>query len=156
MRHAQKLESLGVLAGGIAHDFNNLLLAILGNAGLAQMELAGTSSDSTVPAGYRAGGAAGRGAVQAAAGVFGQGPIRDSADRFERTRSGDDAPAGVSISKKAVLKFRLQLNLPAVMADATQIRQIFMNLVTNASDAIGEKSGIISITTGVMDCDRPI
>ncbi len=60
----------------------------------------------------------------------------------------------VSISKKAVLRLNLAPDLPPVEADATQIRQIIMNLVINASEAIGDKSGVIAITTGCMDCDR--
>jgi len=60
----------------------------------------------------------------------------------------------ISISKKAVLKFNLAKNLPDIAADATQVRQVVMNLVINASEAIGEKSGVISISTGAMDCDR--
>jgi CheY-like chemotaxis protein len=60
----------------------------------------------------------------------------------------------VSISKKAVLRFNLHRPLPIVEADATQLRQIIMNLVINASEAIGEKSGVIAITTGCMECDR--
>ncbi|MCP4713644.1 MAG: response regulator, partial [Deltaproteobacteria bacterium] len=60
----------------------------------------------------------------------------------------------VSISKKAVLKYNFADNLPAVKADATQMRQIIMNLITNASEAIGDKSGVISISTGAMECDR--
>ena len=60
----------------------------------------------------------------------------------------------VSISKKAVLRLRPYASLPAVSVDATQIRQIIMNLVINASEAIGEKSGVISISTGCMDCDE--
>jgi CheY-like chemotaxis protein len=57
----------------------------------------------------------------------------------------------VSISKKAVLRYNLHRPLPAVTADATQIRQIIMNLVINASEAIGDKSGIIAITTGCLE-----
>jgi CheY-like chemotaxis protein len=60
----------------------------------------------------------------------------------------------VSISKKAVLRFNLHRPLPSVEADATQMRQILMNLVINASEAIGDKSGVIAITTGCMDCDE--
>jgi CheY-like chemotaxis protein len=60
----------------------------------------------------------------------------------------------VSISKKAVLRINPHQLLPAVAADATQMRQIIMNLVINASEAIGEKSGVIAISTGCMDCDR--
>src|SRR5690606_37707939 len=60
----------------------------------------------------------------------------------------------ISISKKAVVKFNFAANLPPVVADATQMRQIVMNLVLNASDALQEKSGVISISTGAMECDR--
>jgi CheY-like chemotaxis protein len=60
----------------------------------------------------------------------------------------------VSISKKAVLRLNPFQSLPQVEADATQMRQIIMNLVINASEAIGDRSGVIAITTGCMDCDR--
>ena len=59
----------------------------------------------------------------------------------------------VSISKGAVLKYRLGRGLPAVNADVTQIRQILMNLVINASDAFEGRSGMIEIATGVMRAD---
>lgn len=154
MQHGQKLESLGVLAGGIAHDFNNLLLAILGNAGLAQMELGPGSPvhghlDDIEKAAQRAADLCKQLLAYSGKGRFVVQPLDVNQVVQEMTHLLE-----VSISKKAVLKFRLQPDLPAVMADATQIRQIFMNLVTNASDAIGEKSGVITITTGVMDCDQ--
>ena len=57
------------------------------------------------------------------------------------------------ISKKAVLKFNLSAGLPLVQADATQLRQVVMNLITYASDAIGERSGVITLTSGVIDAD---
>ena len=60
----------------------------------------------------------------------------------------------ISISKQAVLRFNLQPDLPAVEVDATQIRQVIMNLVINASEAIGLKSGVIGITTGLTRVDR--
>ena len=60
----------------------------------------------------------------------------------------------VSISKKAVLKYNFADNLSTFDGDAAQIRQIIMNLITNASDAIGEKSGVIALSTGAMKCDR--
>jgi two-component system cell cycle sensor histidine kinase/response regulator CckA len=60
----------------------------------------------------------------------------------------------VSISKKSVLRYNLAKDLPAIEADVTQIRQVIMNLIINASEAIGEKSGVIRVTTGAMSCDR--
>jgi CheY-like chemotaxis protein len=59
----------------------------------------------------------------------------------------------VSISKDATLKMNLASRLPCVSADATQLRQILMNLVMNASDAIGDRSGIIEVKTGVIQAD---
>jgi len=60
----------------------------------------------------------------------------------------------VSISKKAILKYNFSKNLPAIEADATQVRQVIMNLITNASEAIGGRSGVISISTGAMEAKR--
>jgi len=60
----------------------------------------------------------------------------------------------VSVSKKATLRYSFASGLPAVEADATQLRQVIMNLITNASESLGDLSGVISVTTGVMECDR--
>jgi CheY-like chemotaxis protein len=60
----------------------------------------------------------------------------------------------VSTSKKAALEYRLADGLPSVEADATQLRQVVLNLITNASEAIGEGKGVISGVTGTMECDR--
>jgi two-component system, cell cycle sensor histidine kinase and response regulator CckA len=59
----------------------------------------------------------------------------------------------VSISKKAVLKYDFADNLPTFDGDASQIRQIILNLITNASEAIGDKSGVVALSTGAMECD---
>jgi CheY-like chemotaxis protein/two-component sensor histidine kinase len=58
-----------------------------------------------------------------------------------------------AISKTAVLNLDIAENLPLIKADAGQIQQVVMNLITNASEAIGDKPGIVNIKTGVMECD---
>jgi CheY-like chemotaxis protein len=60
----------------------------------------------------------------------------------------------VSVSKKAVLRYNFAPNLPTIEADPAQVSQIVMNLITNASDAIGEKSGVITISTGITHLDQ--
>lgn len=60
----------------------------------------------------------------------------------------------VAISKKAILSYHLSQALPAIQADATQIHQIVMNLIINASESLGEQGGIISVSTGTVDCDQ--
>ena len=60
----------------------------------------------------------------------------------------------VSISKKCILKYDFAKNLPPINADAAQLRQVIMNLIINASEAIGDRSGVIAGTTGAMECDR--
>jgi signal transduction histidine kinase/CheY-like chemotaxis protein len=154
VKHAQKLESLGVLAGGIAHDFNNLLTGILGNADLGLM-----SVDASAPA-HQALGEIKRTAERAAdlsrqmLAYSGRGSfLIETIDLNEVVREMGSL-LEVSISKRAALAYELAENLPAVVADATQIRQVIMNLITNASDAIGEADGAITMRTGVRACDR--
>jgi CheY-like chemotaxis protein len=60
----------------------------------------------------------------------------------------------VSISKRAILRVNFARDEPAIEADVTQLRQIILNLVINASDAIGERSGVIAVSTGAMECDQ--
>jgi two-component system, cell cycle sensor histidine kinase and response regulator CckA len=154
MQHAQKLESLGVLAGGIAHDFNNLLMAILGNADLALDELsphapARENIQEIEKASKRAAELAKQMLAYSGRGRFIIEPI--NLNEFVREMSH---LLTVSISKKVLLKYNFADNLPTIEGDATQIRQIIMNLITNSSEAIGDKSGVISLSTGAMDCDR--
>lgn len=153
VQHAQKLESLGVLAGGIAHDFNNILMAILGNADLALMDI------STANPAYRnikaIETAAKRAADLAKQMLAYSGKGKFLVEKISLNEAVNEIThiLEVSISKKAVIVYHHADNLPLIEADATQIRQIIMNLVTNASDAIDKTSGVISITTGAMDCD---
>lgn len=154
MLHVQKLESLGVLAGGIAHDFNNILMAILGNADLAMMRLSPASPaceniDQIEKAARRAGDLARQMLAYSGKGHFVIESLNVNAVITEMTHMLE-----VSISKKAMLRFNLAQNLPNIEVDATQLRQVLMNLVINASEAIGERSGVIAISTGAVDCDR--
>jgi PAS domain S-box-containing protein len=154
MQHVQKLESLGILAGGIAHDFNNILMGILGNADLAMMNLSsGSPARQNVKEIQKASVRAAELCRQMLA-YSGRGKflldhidisavVKDMADMLE-----------VSTSKKAILRYHFAENLPLTNADATQLRQVIMNLIINASEAIGDRSGIISISTGAMGCTR--
>ncbi len=151
MRQAQKLESLGVLAGGIAHDFNNLLTGILGYASLA----ANTLRDGGSPA-YRHVREIEK-VAQRAAGLTKQMLAYSGKGRFMIT-SLDLSHAveelahllSISISKKARLHYDFQQGIPLVEADPAQVQQVVMNLITNASEALGDQPGDITITTGVL------
>lgn len=151
--HSQKLECLGVLAGGIAHDFNNILTSIVGNAELALMRL---NPESPVMDNlHKIEKAAGRAADLAKQMLAYSGKGKFLVENLDLNRLVEEMlhMLEVSISKKAVLRLNQFQSLPAVAADATQMRQIIMNLVINASEAIGETSGVIAITTGCVDCD---
>jgi nitrogen-specific signal transduction histidine kinase/ActR/RegA family two-component response regulator len=155
MQQSQKLESLGVLAGGIAHDFNNLLMVILGNADLA---LSKSAPESPVRgfiinidmAAQRAADLANQMLAYSGKGRFLIEPINLS----RLVEEMGHLLASV-ISKRAAVRYRLARDLPSVQADATQIRQVVMNLITNAADAIGEREGVISVATGIVEIAAP-
>ncbi|GFO64581.1 hypothetical protein GMPD_25000 [Geomonas paludis] len=155
MLHAQKLESLGVLAGGIAHDFNNILTVIVGNTDLALMRL---TPDSPVTENLRRIEMAAARASDLAHQMLaysGKGHFITEELDLNRLVEEMGHMLSVSISKKAQLVYDLGRPLPAVTADATQIRQVLMNLVINASEAIGDESGTITISTGSVECTAP-
>jgi len=151
---AQKLESLGVLAGGIAHDFNNLLLAIAGNAKLALSDLpenapAASSLQEITKASARA---------------------TDLVRRilaFSRPHDHKREPVYISVVLDEVLALARAV-LPAgiaitqhikdsslmVLADASQIHQAIINLLTNAADAVAVRGGEIMVTLEAVDADR--
>ena len=154
MRHAQKLESLGVLAGGIAHDFNNLLMAILGNADLALLALPPASParqyvQEIERASRRAADLCRQMLAYSGKGRF----VVERHDLSELVREMAHM-LEVSVSRRATVEYRFTPDLPAVEADATQLRQIVMNLMTNASEALGDRRGTITVTTGTRRFDR--
>jgi PAS domain S-box-containing protein len=149
MLKAQKLESLGVLAGGIAHDFNNLLTVILGHAELAQM---GLPSKDPVCDDLREIEKASRRAADLCSQLLtyagGDGNLTE--DRLDLNLLIQDMVdlLKTSITKKCVLRMNLHPDLPGVKGDAGQVRQIIMNLVINASEALGDRGGSITLSTG--------
>jgi len=154
VRETQKLESLGVLAGGIAHDFNNLLTGILGNASLAKLDLAAATPpyncvEEIEKAGLRAAELCRQMLAYSGKGRF----VVQLLDLSELiTEAGPLLE--LSSSKKAKLRFFLNKHLPLVQADVNQLRQVIINLVSNAAEAIGDKEGQIRITTGAMRATR--
>jgi CheY-like chemotaxis protein len=150
----QKLESLGVLAGGIAHDFNNLLHVVLGNADIALSRLPARSSarrplEEVVRATVRAADLTRQMLAYSGKGAFVVRHLDLSTEVREMATLLQTA-----ISKQASLVWELASDLPAVNADPTQIRQIVMNLITNASDALRDTSGTITLRTGVLQPDH--
>ncbi len=147
---AQKLESLGILAGGVAHDFNNLLVGILGNAGLALMDLAPTSPlYETVKDIERAGQRAAELARQMLA-YSGKGKFVVQQIDLNELVGEMSQLLRASIGRGAELQHQFTPGLPPVYVDATQIRQVVMNLVVNASDALTDGKGAITMTTGLI------
>ncbi|NQZ98541.1 MAG: response regulator [Myxococcales bacterium] len=149
MIQSQKLEGLGVLAGGIAHDFNNLLVAILGNAEIAREDLAPDSPVHEPLADVEAAAASASaltGQLLAYAGktTF----VREDLDLALLVRDVTNL-ISVSIPKNIEIVFRSQPGLPRVRGGAAELRQVAMNLVTNAADAIGDDAGTITIQTGL-------
>jgi len=153
IQQAQRLESLGVLAGGVAHDFNNLLVAILGYTDLA---LAGLPPESPV-----------RGDIEQirkasirAAELTNQMLAYSGRGRFVvKAINLNDLVGEMThllervISKKAALRFHLDPALPPITADPAQIGQVVMNLLTNASEALGDDTGVITLGTGALTAD---
>ena len=154
VQQTQKLESLGVLAGGIAHDFNNMLVAILGNAAVALEAYA-------VPEGLeeelRDIESSARRASELCNQLLrysGASPVRKESIDMGALLAETLGLLRTAASKNIILRTSLPSALPPVDGDPSQIQQVLMNLVTNASDAIGSEPGEIRVQIGTRHCTR--
>ncbi len=142
VERAQRLDSLGVLAGGIAHDFNNLLAGILGNAEL----LAETSGEdreevrAIITAAQRAAALTRQMLAYAGQRDLGRREPVDVGVVLRELRALLDA----TLSKKARLELAIEPG-SFVLGDRSTIGQVLMNLLTNASDALGDAAGEIHV-----------
>lgn len=151
MLQTQKLESLGLLAGGIAHDFNNLLTGIMGHTSLALIDLPPNHELQPHLAAIDQ-------AAQRAAELCHQ--LLVYAGRGQRSlevvdlsnlvrEMGNILRLPTNRSHQVAIHYDLDTNLPPILVEASQIRQVVLNLLTNAIEAIGERSGSVTLRTGV-------
>ena len=151
LQRAQKLESLGVLAGGIAHDFNNLLTGVLGHAELAEQRIAcGEPAEHNLREIQRAADRAAELVNQMLA-YAGRADAAKTAVDLEHLVEEVGALLASSISKKTELRFEFGEGVPPVEADPAQLRQVVMNLITNASEALGDEPGRVIVSIGSSD-----
>ena len=143
----QRLEGVGTLASGIAHDINNLLGVVLAQSELALAELAAGSLPETELNQIRA--VALRGSEIGRQLMIYAGDESEALVLVDVSRNIEEMLEllKVSVSKHVVLETNLGPNLPAVTANPAQLRRVVMNLVTNASEAIGTADGVIRLTT---------
>ena len=152
--HLQKQESLGTMSGGIAHDFNNLLQAVLGNLELSLMKLPPDSPvcnllNRAINAAERAAKLSGMMLAYSGKGVY---------SITEQNLTGliekNTSMLAAAISKCITFDLKLDPTMPPIMADGDQIRQVLMNLIINASEAIGNTNGLITLSTGTQEFDQ--
>ena len=142
----QKLESVGLLAAGIAHDFGNLMAGVISCADLALSEVADGSAASEEVQKIQA--IAGRASeiVRQLLVYSGQETASHETLLFSRLIEEMAELLKVSIPKRVTLKVSCEKDLPSIFGSASQIRQVVMNLIINATEAIGEHNGTITVT----------
>jgi len=152
--HAQKLESLGVLAGGVAHDFNNLLTGILGNASLVAESMHPANPnrrilDECIQAAERA-----AQLTRQLLAYAGKGRFVTEAINLSKLVREISSLILASISRKVQIRLELADDLPSIEGDASQIQQVIMNLIINGAEAIGESVGLVVCTTATQIVDE--
>lgn len=150
----QKLESLSVLAGGIAHDFNNLLSIVLGHTELALLEL---PADDPLYASMEQIRLAGRRAAELTVQMLaysGRGRLIGSPLDLATLVGEMAALLRALVPKEVLVEYSLGTGLPLVEADAAQLRQVVINLVLNAAEAMGGRVGQITVWLGQRQIEQ--
>jgi PAS domain S-box-containing protein len=153
MLQAQKLESLGLLAGGIAHDFNNLLMGVLGNASLALRLLPEDARARRCVQQIDEAAARAAELTRQMLAYAGESELDVQPLDLARVVQEMGELLKVSLPKKVRLEYFLDEPGPVVQGDAAQIRQVMMNLIINAGEAIGGAAGRVTVRCGSMTAD---
>ncbi len=151
MQDTQRLEALGVLAGGVAHDFNNLLAGVLGHAELAAAELPDGHPARDHLATVVSGVAQAGGLTRQLLAYSGKGRFMLKAINLNHLIGQTTDLLRLTLPKKVNLVLHLEHHLPDITGDDGQIRQVLMNLLINAGEAIGDRAGTVTVTTAAHD-----
>ncbi len=152
MLQAQKLESLGLLAGGIAHDFNNLLTGILGNADMLLYELPDHLPTQQKLLDIKKAAKKASELTKQMLAYSGRSTFSTEIIDVNLLVQEMSSLLDISISKKVKIVYNLTNELPCITGDTTQLSQIVMNLILNASESI-ENNGEIKITSYIKECE---
>ncbi len=153
---SQRLESLGLLAGGVAHDFNNLLTSIVGNAGLARLDLPEGSPADLPLSRIETASQHAADLCQQMLAYAGKGRTAIEPIDVNALLTSLLSLLQSSVSRSVNLQHRPDPDLPRIMGDATQIRQMAMNLIINASEAIGDRPGEVTVSTSFTQVPRSL
>lgn len=154
VQQTQRQDSLGALAGGIAHDFNNLLGVILGYSDLALLKIPVNDSvredlNEIIKASVRA-----SDLCRQMLTYSGKGRLSVSNFDFLKLVNDTTSLLKALVSKKATLEISLPASLPFIEADPTQIDQVLINLIINASEALENKNGTIRLSLDAQYCSK--
>jgi signal transduction histidine kinase/CheY-like chemotaxis protein len=156
MQQLQRLDSLAVLAGGIAHDFNNLLMGVLGNASLALLNVPDDGAVSEALGKIETAAVRASDLAKQMLAYSGRGRVAiERVDLPELVGEMADLLRS-AVSRKATLSISSDDDTPCVEGDPTQLRQVIMNLITNASDALEDQPGLISLRTHRVEVDEAV
>jgi CheY-like chemotaxis protein len=143
----QRHESLVTMAGGIAHDFNNVLMGVMGNAGVALADLPKDSPAREPLLDVMTGARRAAELTQQLLAYTGKAPFAIAPVELSGLVRESARLLSTLISRRATLSMDCPDGLPTIVGDATQLRQIALNLLTNASDALADRTGSITLTT---------
>lgn len=150
----EKHESLGGLAGGVAHDFNNILMAILGYTDLAISDLSETHPAQGSVLEIKKSALRAAALTQQMLAYSGKGHFVVTAMNISSLIDDMTHRIRTAVPKTIALNINLDKTLPSIKADITQLQQVVMNLITNASEAIGDVPGTLTLTTGQEECSE--
>jgi PAS domain S-box-containing protein len=154
LSQTQRLESLGVLAGGIAHDFNNILTGILGNASLLAFDVEPGREPPAALTQIELSARRAADLCRQLVSYSGQRAVDSKPVDIDQLIRETSSLVSHSISKKARLSIAAKSDGATVLADSTQIQQVIMNLVINASESLVGGAGEIKVHTTIVDASR--